>query len=269
MKAYNILLPINKKNKFVKQEGYVLGITLILLTIVLLLITSFLKRQVYQEDWTRTLQQTASKRLVAQNCLVSQKDEILIKYEKILTAVLREYIQLYQPTTTEEREALEKLAAAKAYILTSQSFFYNLPSQANLDSYYLIIQSFSFRTPHLEREYLTNVKSYSYPKFQGGPLILSKTTFVSYSNVFEKVKKIEGTLAQSMMNESLLESIKSLSQEIGSKSLYEIMVEVKVTNSYLATTDREKMYLTLKLQPHEDEQTPYKLTVDEYVLDYK
>ena len=269
MKKYSILLPINKKDKLERQEGYVLGITLIVLTIALLLVASLLKRQIYHEDWTKTLQQTASTRLVAQDSLESNKDQVTRKYEKVLKETLREYKEKYSPITDSEQKAFETLATAKAYILVSQSFFHTVPSNEALYSSNLSIKEFDFRTPHVDEQTPTKVKSYNYVKFNGGFSCLSKEGLISYNSILQKVKAVEESLKKDKLNEELIDSIKSIGEEMKKKALYELVVEVKVEGNYLTTIDKEKMYLTLKLESNEDGEVPYILIIDEYVMNYK
>lgn len=270
MKGCNILFPINKKGNVVGQEGYVLGITLIVLTIALLLVASFIKRQTYHEDWTRTLQQAASTKLVGQDCLESNKDEVARRFDKALRKTWSECKEVYKPANDSERKAIQWLAAAKAYVEVSQSFFHGIPSGGSFSESYVIKQEFSFRTPHLEQGVLTEVMSYNYV---GDTLFissLSKKEFVAYKSILKKIKDLEQSFTK---DETTIESkrveIESIQGEIESKLLYEVVADVTVKNSDLEVLDKVKMYLTLKLMSNEDEELPYRLTVDEYVMDYK
>lgn len=263
MKGCNIWLPINKKDRGAGQEGYVLGITLIILTIALLLVASFIKRQTYHEEWTQALQQTASTKLVAQDCLESNKDEVTRRFDKALRKAWSEYKEAYKPTAESEIKAIQGLAAAKAYVEVSQSFFYGIPSGADFSSSYLIQQEFSFGTPHLEKGALTNVISYNYVKDTLFRSSLSKKEFVTYKSILKKIDSLKYSFNQDRT------AIESIQAEIENKLLYEIVGDVKVKNSDLEVVDTVKMYLTLKLVPNEEDELPYRLTVEEYVMDYE
>nr|WP_307990412.1 hypothetical protein [uncultured Niameybacter sp.] len=263
MKGCNIWLPINKKDKSHCKEGYVLGITLIILTIALLLIASFIKRQTYHQDWTKALQQTASTKLVAQDCLESNKDQVTRRFDRALRRTWSECKEAYKPTKKEEERAIQGLAAAKAYVEVSRSFFDGLPDGVDFSDLYIIKQEFTFGTPHLEKGTLADVISYNYVKDTFLVSSLSTKEFVTYKSIVEKINSLKQSLSQDM------DIIKSIQGELENKLLYEIVGAVEVSNSDLEVVDAVKMYLTLKLVPNEEEELPYRLVVDEYVTDYE
>ncbi|MEG0711723.1 MAG: hypothetical protein RR448_05700 [Niameybacter sp.] len=252
----DIYHPINSKIDIPKkEEGYVLSVTLVVMALVLMLVASGFKQVNYNNHLGRTVSETSSTQLSTQDRLVSEEGHLLSLYNQLQGESFMQYVELYP--LHEERMALyQVLGAAKAYILTTKSFFTQISLENYLEPNQLQEGLLYFRTPSLEQGAKAEMTCRKYTGDIVGAHNPSAGYLVAYQKVRKKVQEIEDYLK----TENILETedevarrgseaamAQTLERLLINQPMYELVVLTEVKNSKGIVTNREKIYASYQL----------------------
>lgn len=261
---HNTLLPTNKL-----ESGYVLSITLLMMSVILLIVASLLKCQMLTSSYHATWKETASTKFMTENKAVQEQAEVVDLYEQLQEALYNQYVNLYPEELAFNKEAFQILSAAQAYVLTTQTFFYKESGDGYLYSTNLVEESFEVGMPYMDESTRMKVKCKKYTgnvHFATNP---SKDGLVSYDEVKKQIKRVEVALAkgEAIGSEKVMTMIKNLKNELMSKPMYEIGITTQVAHDVKGVLERKQIYVILKLvEKSLEEGLPYRLQVDNYKM---
>lgn len=263
----NISLPINNSEK-----GYVLSITLLIMSLSLLIIASLLKCQTFTSAYHAIWKETSSIKLMTENKAMQEQMEVSSMFEQLQGALYNQYHNLCSEDVAVNKEAFQILSAAQAYLLTTQTFFFRDTTGSWLNSNDLVEERIEVHIPYMQTETFMKIKCKKYTgnvHFATNP---SKDQLVRYDEVKKYIKKIEVTLQKGDSIQSQAKVIETLKTELIGRPLYEIGVTTQVVHETKGVLSKQQVYIRLKLVENNlevenlQEELAYVLQLEDYQM---
>lgn len=263
----SISLPTNKSEK-----GYVLSITLLMMSLSLLIIAGLLKCQTFTSAYHAIWKETSSVKLMTENKAMQEQMEVSRMFEQLQGALYNQYHNLYSEDVAVNKEAFQILSAAQAYLLTTQTFFHKDSGDGYLYSTHLVEESLEVHMPSMQIETLMKVKCKKYTgnvHFATNP---SKDQLVRYDEVKKHIKKIEESLQKGDSIQVQAARIDALKMEMISGPIYEIGITTQLVHEAKGVLSKQQAYIRLKLvkndleQGNSQDELAYALQLEDYQM---